>query len=119
MSTTKKTVTLRWKREPLQRGLAGVCQGPRGWGLFWGPNDLASVRVLYKSGFGREQDGWYFVARNDSLGVDIRNTCGERGLPPDVVREACAAYVLEALRAAHPGCVFKAPTSCPGAEVSR
>jgi hypothetical protein len=73
------------------------------------------VRVLY-TGFSRVTDGWFYVAREDKLGVALRNSCGERGLPADVVRASCVAYVLEALRAAHPEVNFKAPTSVPGEE---
>src|SRR5687767_1255595 len=98
--TKKKSVTLRWKRQPRETGLRGVGQGPLGWDLYWGPNRLASVRVLWK-GFSRETDGWYYVAREDSLSVPHRNTCGERGVPPHTVRNACVSYVVEALRVAH------------------
>jgi hypothetical protein len=70
---------------------------------------------MYK-GFSREQDGWYFVAREDNLRIPYRNTSNERGIPAAKVRESCVAYVLEHLRANHPDYVFKAPTSCPGVE---
>jgi hypothetical protein len=95
--------------------LAGVVQGPLGWDLNWGPNRLATVRVLRK-GFRHETDGWYYVAREDCLGVPHSNSCDERGLPADVVRASCVAYVLEALRVAHPDVNFKAPASVPGEE---
>jgi hypothetical protein len=115
VSNRKKSVTLRWKREPRESGLRGVAQGPRGWHLYWGPNRIASVAVLFK-GFSRERDGWYFYASDDNLKVPYRNTCGERGIPAAQVRDSCVAYVLEHLRANHPGYAFKPPTSCPGTE---
>lgn len=118
-SPRKKSVTLRWKREPRETGLRAVVQGPRGWHLYWGPNRLASVSILYKPGFSRERDGWMYVAREDNLKIPYRNTCDERGIPDDKVRASCVTYVLEHLRANHPGYVFKAPTTCPGVVASR
>lgn len=116
MSTKKRSATLRWSRVPRASGLAGIGQGPRGWYLWWGPNRIATVSVPFKRIGSRETDGWYFVARSDELGVPLRNTCGERGKPPEVARKDCVDYVLGCLTVSMPEYTFKPPTRCPGSE---
>jgi len=113
MGSTNKVVLLRWKRQPNERGLARVIQGPRGWDLYLGTERIGYVRPL-RNGFSRETIGWYYVTP-ERPGIEHRNSCGEVGVPASGARDACAAYVLAALLAAHPGTRYKVHARVPGA----
>lgn len=80
---------MRWKKEPSEKGLARVIQGPRGYWLRDGETRLASVRPIDRGG-----QAWYWVAGWDAKDrIPHKNTCGE---PTDSVESAKAeamAYV--------------------------
>lgn len=109
----KQSVVLRWKRQPRERGLAGVCQGPRGWDLRWKSDVLGYVRPRY-AGFGRHIIGWFFVARHDAHGVPLENTAGGPAADSAQARQQAGEYVLKHLRAAYPDCDFKIHARIPG-----
>ena len=44
-------------------------------------------------------DGWYMSLRDDELGIHLRNTAGEIGVPEEDVKKAAVAYVKECLAA--------------------
>lgn len=53
-------MALRWKRQPNEKGLARVCQGPRGWYLYDGKEIVMRVASLSR-GFNKfDITGWYF-----------------------------------------------------------
>lgn len=103
MSATKKTrsPTLRWRREPRERGLAGVVQGELGYQLWLGSERIATVAVYYEFGRHSRKLGYYWVARNDALGVPLRNTAdgGRIYATADDAKAACLEYVRECLSA--------------------
>jgi len=108
----KPTVLLRWKRQPNERGLARVIQGPRGWDLYMGTERLGYVRVLYM-GLSRQTNGWYYVTPARP-GIEYRNSCGERGVPAETVRASLAKYITECMNAAHPEATYKVHARVPG-----
>lgn len=65
----------------------------RNWNVNVNDENVATISELEGS------RGWYFVARHDGLGIALRNTCGEIGVPLDDVKRAAAGYVKECLRA--------------------
>lgn len=60
-------MSLRWKRQPKDKGLAGVCQGERGFDLCENGITIGYVRPLFK-GLSREKVGyyWYGCSKNTS-----------------------------------------------------
>jgi hypothetical protein len=70
--TAPRKPRLTWSREPDERGLAGVCQSPRGMVLKVNGTKVASVSPNCV-GFHR-YEGWYWCARCDELGIQLRNT---------------------------------------------
>lgn len=94
---SKKRKQLRWRREPRETGLAGVCQGERGWELRYGGEDVATVS---RHGHDRwNPTGWHWWARNDGLGVVWRNTSAEKLTykTPEEAKVACRSYVESVL----------------------
>lgn len=89
---------LTWKREARAKGLAGVCQGERGFDLYArterGVEKIASVRPLYAGLLRSGKRGYYWYARHDGLGVRLRNTASEKPYATIVeAMAACLAYV--------------------------
>lgn len=52
---------LRWRREPSEKGLARICQGPRGYDLIHGDEIVIRARPLGRSG---SQWYWYGCGQN-------------------------------------------------------
>jgi hypothetical protein len=90
---------LTWKREPVERGLAAVAQGPLGYELNFGPHkSIASVNAK-STGFHRYQ-GWYWVAgANPDLGIAYRNTSATPKATIEEAKDEAEGYVRAALRA--------------------
>ena len=86
-----KRKTLRWRREPRATGLAGACQGTRGWELRWGEELIGEASVL--SRHDRYAEGpWYWWAGGRS--VPNRNTVWEPLIETaEEAKTACLAYV--------------------------
>lgn len=58
------SLRLRWRRVPRERGLAGTCQGERGYNLFYGDQHIGCASPLGKWAEG----GYYWWARvNEAL----------------------------------------------------
>ena len=91
-------MSMRWKKESSEKGVASVIQGPRGYWLREGDTRLASVRPLDRSGV-----AWYWVAGWDARDrIPHKNTCGE---PTDSLESAKAqavAYVRQNLAVQQP-----------------
>lgn len=85
------------KRQESERGLARVCQGPRGWDVRVNGHTVIRVRPSYRN-FSRVVDGWYFYGASDDLGILHINTCGELGVPEESAKVRALAYVKEQLR---------------------
>jgi hypothetical protein len=86
--------SFRWRREPHATGLAGICQGERGWQLRYGEEQVGTVAVAYKGGSRSEREGYYWYARSDELGVPLRSTAAERAYPDaESARADCLAWV--------------------------
>ena len=82
---------LRWRREPRETGLRGVCQGTRGWELRYGKVDVGSVSI-HSPGDRWAEGPWYWVASAQEVGIPLRNT-------------ACDGLVYETAEAAKGGCL--------------
>ena len=81
-----------WSKEPRQTGLAGVCQGPRGFVLKHGCAEVATVSPLTDGPSRWTPNGWYWCAEN-MAGVrhnSLWNT--PRYATPDEAKTACLAY---------------------------
>jgi len=86
-------MALRWRKDKRQTGLAGVCAGPRGSGLYDGEKKYASVNAR-SIGWGKGYDGWYWVAGWDS-DVPMRNTCDKPLKTEAEAKEAAMEYVKQ------------------------
>ena len=82
---------LSWRKQPNETGLAAVGQGPRGAILKVNGDDVANVYAHGRSG------GWYYVARNNSGTIPLRNTCDKVVKDLEAAKAACEAYVRECL----------------------
>lgn len=94
MSETKKKPRLSWRKEPRPKGLAAVGHGPLGMDLRIGEERVASVRPKYK-GWGRQIEGWYWVAYSDAHGIPTQNT----SYAPAPTMEAAQAQAAEYVKA--------------------
>jgi hypothetical protein len=85
--------TLHFRRVPREKGLAAICQGERGYYLFYGDEKVATVAVyqLFST--------YYWYARHDELGIPLKNTCvnGDLYASIDDAKAACRAYVNQCL----------------------
>ena len=86
-------------RVTLRRGSpAPGTAGARCWSVCVNGRQVGSVAQLFVD-FSHKTAGWYFVVRDDKLGIPLRNTCGERGVPEEDVKSAAVAYVKQCLAA--------------------
>ena len=95
----KKRKQLRWRREPRATGLAGVCQGTRGWELRYGGATIGTVSILRGLDGPRHSDGpWYWVTYS-GYGVPWKNTSaeGRRIVTVDEAKAECRAFVKKHL----------------------
>jgi hypothetical protein len=77
-----------WSRQPSERGLAGVCQGPRGFILKRGGKEVGRVSPLTGGPINRDITGWYWYGSgHNSL------WSGDKYTNPDDAKAACLAYV--------------------------
>jgi hypothetical protein len=84
-------MALRWRKDPRETGLAGVCAGPRGHTLYKdGKERVASVNA-YRDGWGMDYKGWYWVARGDS--IPYKNTCDNPVETDTEAKKEAMAYV--------------------------
>jgi len=86
---------LRWRKQPRERGLASICQTPRGATLRYG-DDVAG-RVMGT----RTKEGtvrYFWVAGWDRQEIPRMNTCGEMVKSLEEAKAACKAYVVEHLK---------------------
>ena len=83
----------RWRRQPNERGLARVCQSPRGYELHENGKQLAYVSPVTR-GLTREVTGWYFVC----LGPAHHNSLWENVAYPtaDEAKGAALAHIKQA-----------------------
>lgn len=77
---------LTWRRQKRESGLAGVCQGTRGYELWAdGKTIIAHVAPLYK-GWTREQIGWYWYGEG-------KNTCDSPCADADEAKRQVREYL--------------------------
>jgi hypothetical protein len=88
-------VKLTWSKQPNERGLARVVQGPRGAILKADGERVASVSPK-PIGFHKYR-GWYWVARDDASRIPLRNSCGEPAATLDEAKVQAESYVRECL----------------------
>ena len=96
-----KIPRLTWRKQPNERGLSAVAQGPRGYDLRVAGEDEIVGRVRPRCVGFHQYQGWYWYARHDSLGVPLQNTAAQ-GLymkTPGEAQADCEAYVRGALAA--------------------
>ena len=86
-------MALRWKKEGREKGVAGVCQGPRGFDLMLDGVRVASVRF-----YQRTTKAWW-SARLDPW-LPIENTCRKPAASIEVAKEQAMTYVKTHLEAA-------------------
>jgi hypothetical protein len=102
--TAPRKPRLTWSREPDERGLAGVCQSPRGMVLKANGANVASVSP-HCVGF-RRYAGWNWCARCDELGIQLRNSLvNPISVKVYKTKEAAQAECAEYVR----GCLERAP----------
>lgn len=102
----KKRARLFWRREPREKGLAGVCQGERGYHLMFQGSRIGSVNVRYGHGFSLTKEGYYWSARLDVNGeskIPLKNTCNNFVPTIEQAKAECEAYVRSFLDAIHGG----------------
>lgn len=88
---------LTWRKQPSERGLASVCQSPRGLICKVDGEDVADVSPL-PVGFHR-YDGWYWVAVSDFHPIPLKNTCKAPCKTIDEAKAQAERYVRECLKA--------------------
>lgn len=88
---------MRWKKRPRPTGLAGVCAGPQGSELRDGEEQYASTGFISKR-YGHKVEGWYWVARNDSAGVELKNTCDTPLMDEKSAKTEALAYVKKCIK---------------------
>ena len=81
-------MTLRWRKEPNERGLAMVCQAERGMQLRDGVNVIA--RVIPHTNQYHQTTGWWWYA---SVGDESMNTCRQRWDTKEGAKAAADAWV--------------------------
>ena len=89
------------RRQPSERGLASVCQAPRGAVLKVDGEDVGRV-CAYAVGFGKFV-GWYWWAASKRYKVALRNTAANDAPRYATVEEAkasCEEYVRACIRQA-------------------
>lgn len=69
---------------------------PRGWYLMCGDRRVGSVSAIL-GGCRGPVTGWYWVAREDTIGILLRNTSNTPSATPEAAKAACMAYVRECL----------------------
>ena len=73
-----------------------------GWEVRVNGYRVGDISPLRKSGWTTgvpPYDGWYMSIRDDELGIPLRNTAGEIGVPEEDVKKAAIAYVKQCLAA--------------------
>ena len=86
---------LRWKKNQLPTGLAGVCCGNPGHSLTMGGEEYASAYERNRRLSGHE--GWYWVARGP--GVPLYNSYNDKSLTEHEAKAAAMEYVKAHLKA--------------------
>ena len=88
---------LTWSKQPSERGLAGVCQSPRGRICKVDGEEVARV-VSNTVGF-HVYRGWFWVARNNSGSIPLRNTYDAAVQTIEEAMIDAEQYVRECLKA--------------------
>lgn len=88
-------MALRWRKDPRETGLAAVCAGPRGSGLYDGNKKYAHVAAFSRW---NEKKGWYYVCGWDS-GVPHFNSCNKPITDEAAAKAEAMAYVRKHLAA--------------------
>lgn len=83
-------MTLRWKKDEAQKGLARIAAGPRGSTLQDGDVRFATVSAL--RGHRMQARGWFWVAGWGS-GIPHKNTCDEPASDEATAKAQAMAYV--------------------------
>jgi hypothetical protein len=91
----KKSVRLRWKREPRETGLRSVGAGPRGSILWDGVTRLASTQAL-GGGWHGPVRGWFWTCPNQP-GIEYENTCGNPTGTEEEAKAQALAYISASL----------------------
>lgn len=96
MNNPKPRFRLRFRLCPKETGLRATGAGPRGWYLMRGDRRVGSVSAI-RGGCRGPVTGWYWVAREDTIGIPLRNTSNTPSATPEAAKAACLAYVRECL----------------------
>lgn len=75
MAEKLKAPRLTWRKQPNEKGLAAVCQTPRGYELRHAGVRLGSVSPSTEMGRRYDIKGWYGCGAWDEWGVPRINTC--------------------------------------------
>lgn len=89
------TIKMAWRRQPNETGLRRVGQGERGWELWYGKAErVGSVSPRYR-GWGREKEGYYWVARLDlpEITLPLMNTASTPTATPGQAIAEMEKYV--------------------------
>ena len=89
-----------WKKQPRERGLAGVCQIQRGYDLRIDGKEVGGGLWC------RNKDPWMWaVAKDDFLGIPWNNSAARGVYYQDIERAKaeCKAYVVKCLKAREEG----------------
>jgi hypothetical protein len=89
-------MALRWRKNARETGLAAVCAGPRGSGLYDGDKHYASVNAN-KVGFSMNYDGWYWVACSQD-NIPHKNTCDKPCDTEAEAKKAAMEYVKKHIK---------------------
>lgn len=97
-----KKPRLRFERQPNEQGrLARVCQGARGYQLWYGDLCIGSADALYGNWPQREITGYYWgCATIAALGIEMRNTAYEPVATMEEAKDQLRAYVEDCLKRA-------------------
>jgi hypothetical protein len=90
---------MRWKRNPRPTGLASIGAGPMGSTLRDGEVSYAVTGFISKR-HGHKVEGWYWVARNDEVGLPLMNTHDKPVADEATAKANAMAYVRECLKQA-------------------
>lgn len=87
-------MALRWRKDKRETGLAAICAGPRGSGLYDGDVKYACVAA-----FGRyhPSSGWYYVCGWDS-DIPHFNSCNKPISDEATAKSEAMAYVRKHLK---------------------
>ena len=95
-----KKPRLRFRREPNEKGLASIGQGPRGYELWYGDERLGSAHEITE-GVARLGTGLFYwsVGTFEQLGITYRNTAGTPVATMEAAKTELRDYIEKCFKA--------------------